>query len=103
MFQHDNERLHVAGIVQIFLDTENVRLVPWLASFPDLSLTENVWSMVAEQLACYHTPATTVNELWHLVESSWIAVLLNDIQSLYDSKPRHITADNAARRYCSRY
>ncbi|GFY27348.1 uncharacterized protein TNCV_2069681 [Trichonephila clavipes] len=46
--KQDNARLHVAGIVRKFLDTENVRLLPWHARSPDLSPIENVQSMVAE-------------------------------------------------------
>ncbi|GFT17552.1 hypothetical protein TNCV_4807891 [Trichonephila clavipes] len=48
-----------------FLDTENVRLLPWLARSPDLSPIENVWSMVVERLVRHHTPVTTIDDLWH--------------------------------------
>ncbi|GFY03987.1 transposable element Tcb1 transposase [Trichonephila clavipes] len=36
-FQQDNARSYVAGIVRTFLDTENVRLLPWSARSPDLT------------------------------------------------------------------
>ncbi|GFT34665.1 hypothetical protein TNCV_1536031 [Trichonephila clavipes] len=36
------------GIVRTFLDTENVRLLPWSARSPDLSPIGNVWSLAAE-------------------------------------------------------
>ncbi|GFY19664.1 unconventional myosin-Ib [Trichonephila clavipes] len=39
--KQDNARPHVAGIVRTFLNTENVRLLPWPASSPDLSPIEN--------------------------------------------------------------
>ncbi|UYV77479.1 hypothetical protein LAZ67_15001180 [Cordylochernes scorpioides] len=55
MFQQDNARTHVAGIVRTFLHADNVRLLPWSARPPDLSPIENVWSMVSEQLASHHT------------------------------------------------
>lgn len=29
------------------------------------------WLMVAEQLVCYHSPVTTVYELWSSVEAAW--------------------------------
>ncbi|GFX98549.1 hypothetical protein TNCV_1501271 [Trichonephila clavipes] len=37
--QQNRVRAHVAGIVHTFLDTENVRLLPWPARSPDLSPT----------------------------------------------------------------
>ncbi|GFS68719.1 transposable element Tcb1 transposase [Trichonephila clavipes] len=53
-FQRDNTRPHVAGIVRIFLDTENVSLLPCPARSVDLLPTENVWFMVAERLARHY-------------------------------------------------
>ncbi|GFU63759.1 hypothetical protein TNCV_3321561 [Trichonephila clavipes] len=41
-FQQDNVRPHVAAIVQTFLDTENIRLLPWSAGSPYLPPIENV-------------------------------------------------------------
>ncbi|GFT17608.1 transposable element Tcb1 transposase [Trichonephila clavipes] len=49
-FQQDNARPHVAGVVRIFLDTENVRLLPWPARSPYLFSLENSLSMVTKRL-----------------------------------------------------
>ncbi|GFW91189.1 transposable element Tcb1 transposase [Trichonephila clavipes] len=48
VFQQDNARLHGDDIVRTLPDTEKVRLLPWPARSPDLSPSENVWSMVAK-------------------------------------------------------
>ncbi|GFV33541.1 transposable element Tcb1 transposase [Trichonephila clavipes] len=56
--KQDNARPHVASIVQTFLNTECVRLLPW----PARSTIENFWSMVAGLLA-RHTAVTTVEKL----------------------------------------
>ncbi|GFV87340.1 uncharacterized protein TNCV_4033121 [Trichonephila clavipes] len=82
---------HVTGIVQSFLDTENIRLLPWLTCSLDLSPTENIWSMVAEMLARHHTPINTVDELVHRVEATWAYVPVHAIQSLIDAMPRRIS------------
>ncbi|GFX40212.1 hypothetical protein TNCV_4318471 [Trichonephila clavipes] len=42
------------SIVRTFLDAENVQPFLLPARSPDLSPTENIWSMVAERLACHH-------------------------------------------------
>ncbi|GFX73054.1 transposable element Tcb1 transposase [Trichonephila clavipes] len=88
--------IHV-NIVRTFLDTKNVCLLPWTARSSDLSPIENVWSMVAEQLACHYTPITTVDEMWHRVEAAWASVPVHAIHSLFDSKPRRISTVNTAR------
>ncbi|GFW88915.1 transposable element Tcb1 transposase [Trichonephila clavipes] len=69
-FKQDNARPHVAGIERIFLDTEIFQLLPWPVRSPDLLLIENVWSKVTKQLDRYHTPVTTVDELWYRVEAA---------------------------------
>ena len=102
-FQQNNKRLHVADILRTFFETESVRLATLGTLSPDLSPTENVWSMVAERLASHHTPVTTVNELWHLVEAEWAVVPAYGIQSLYNSMPRRITSVIVARGGCSGY
>ena len=58
--------------------------------------------MVAEKLICHHTPVTTVDEQWHLIESVWAAVPVHSIQSLYDTMQRLITAAILAVGGCSK-
>ncbi|GFT97158.1 hypothetical protein TNCV_3858191 [Trichonephila clavipes] len=96
-----SEEPQVAGIVRTFLDTENVRLLPWTARSSDLSPTENVWSMVAKRLACYHTPVTTINDLWHRVEVK--GHLVHCIHSQFYSIPRRISAIITVRGGCPEY
>ncbi|GFT13655.1 transposable element Tcb1 transposase [Trichonephila clavipes] len=96
-FKLDNARPHVAGIVRTFLDTENVRLLPWTARLPDLSPIKNIWSMVAMRLDRHHTPVATVDELWYLVEAARSSVPVHAVQSLFDSMPRRISAVITAR------
>ncbi|GFW54353.1 hypothetical protein TNCV_3703131 [Trichonephila clavipes] len=75
----------------------------WPAHSPDLSLIENIWSMVAERLARHHTPVTTVDELFHRVEAAWASVPVHTIQSVFDSMPMRISAVITARVGCSGY
>ncbi|GFU78273.1 transposable element Tcb1 transposase [Trichonephila clavipes] len=44
ILQQDNARPHV----QRFFVNHQIELLPWPARFPDLSPTENMWSMVAQ-------------------------------------------------------
>ncbi|GFX95749.1 uncharacterized protein TNCV_4886751 [Trichonephila clavipes] len=71
-FVHIDGTLNSARYISdTFLDTENVRLLPWPARSPDLSPIENVRSMVAEVLDRHHTPVTTVDELRFCIEAAW--------------------------------
>ncbi|GFS69940.1 transposable element Tcb1 transposase [Trichonephila clavipes] len=50
IFQQDNARPHVARIGERFFVNHQIELLPWPARSPDLSLIENMWSMVAQRL-----------------------------------------------------
>ncbi|GFT40303.1 transposable element Tcb1 transposase [Trichonephila clavipes] len=50
IFQQDNAPPHVARIVQRFFVNHQIELLPC----PDLSMIENMWSMVAQRLTTLH-------------------------------------------------
>ncbi|KFM71334.1 Transposable element Tcb1 transposase, partial [Stegodyphus mimosarum] len=92
IFQQDNARPHVSRIVQAFFVNRQIELLPWPARFPDLSPTENMWSMVAERLTQITSQAATPDQLWQRVEAAWSAVPQEHIQSLFESMPRRVAA-----------
>ncbi|GFY14992.1 transposable element Tcb1 transposase [Trichonephila clavipes] len=50
IFQQNNVRPYVAGIVQRLFVNHQIEFLPWQACFPDLSPRENMYSMFAQQL-----------------------------------------------------
>jgi transposase len=46
MFMDDNARPHRAGIVQHFLQQEDVQAIPWPAMSPDMKPIEHVWDFI---------------------------------------------------------
>ncbi|KFM66230.1 Transposable element Tcb1 transposase, partial [Stegodyphus mimosarum] len=92
IFQQDNARPHVARIVQGFFVNRQIDLLPWPGRSPDLSLIENMWSMVAERLTQITSLAATPDQLWKRVEAAWSAVPQEHIQSLFESMPRRVAA-----------
>ncbi|GFV82564.1 transposable element Tcb1 transposase [Trichonephila clavipes] len=92
IFQHDNVRPHVARIVQRFFVNHQIELLPWTVCSPDITLTENMWSMVAQRLTQITPPAATPDQLWRRVQAAWSAVPQEHIQSLFESMPKCVAA-----------
>ncbi|GFV50040.1 transposable element Tcb1 transposase [Trichonephila clavipes] len=70
ILQQDNERPHVARIVQRFFVNQQIELLPWPARSPDISPIVNMWSLVAQQLTQITPPAATPDQLWQRVEAA---------------------------------
>ncbi|GFX00615.1 transposable element Tcb1 transposase [Trichonephila clavipes] len=94
IFPQDNERPHVARIVQRFFVNHQIELLPFPACSPDLLPIQNMWSMVAQQLTQLTPPAATPDQLWQRGESALYAVSKKKehIQSLYELMPRRVAA-----------
>ncbi|GFW48801.1 transposable element Tcb1 transposase [Trichonephila clavipes] len=92
IFQQDDARPHVTHIVQRFFVNHQIELLPWRASSPDLSLIENMWSMVAQRLTQITPPAATPDQILQRLEAAWSDVPQERIQSLFESMPRRVAA-----------
>ncbi|GFV25013.1 transposable element Tcb1 transposase [Trichonephila clavipes] len=92
MFQQDNARPHVTRIFQRFFDNYRIELLPCPARSPDLSPTENMWSMVAPRLTQITPPFATPDQLWQRVDAAWSAAPQEHVQSLFESMPRRAAA-----------
>ena len=80
-FHQNNARLHIAGIIPVFLNTENYPLLLWAVHSSDLSPLQYAGSTFAERMARHYASVTTVHELWQLVEVTVLPVCI--IQFLY--------------------
>lgn len=47
MFQHDNCRVHVAGVVNTFLNSTNLAILKWPSLSPDINIVEDIWRMIS--------------------------------------------------------
>ncbi|GFU88100.1 transposable element Tcb1 transposase [Trichonephila clavipes] len=90
VFQQDNERPHMARIVQRFFVNHKIELLSWPVRSPDLLPIENMWSMVAQRLIQITPPAATPDQLWQRMEAAWSAVPQEHIQNLFESMPKRV-------------
>ncbi|GFV70062.1 transposable element Tcb1 transposase [Trichonephila clavipes] len=79
-------------IIQRFFVNYQIELLPWPARSPDLSLVENMCSMIAQRLTQITPPAATLDQHWQRVEAAWSAVPQEHIQSFSESIPRRVAA-----------
>ncbi|GFW27317.1 transposable element Tcb1 transposase [Trichonephila clavipes] len=63
IFQQDNAHPRVARIVKRSFANHQIELLPWPARYPDLSPTENMWSMVAQRLTQITPPDASPDQL----------------------------------------
>ncbi|GFW05422.1 transposable element Tcb2 transposase [Trichonephila clavipes] len=59
----DNARPHRANLVDEFLESEDIKRIPWPANSPDLNPIENLWDYLGRAIARRHPPPRDVNGL----------------------------------------
>ncbi|GFT79799.1 transposable element Tcb1 transposase [Trichonephila clavipes] len=68
IFKQNNARPHVAHNVQRLFVNHQIELLSWPAHFPDISLIENMWPMVAQRLIHIHMPhQINFGNVWKLL------------------------------------
>ncbi|KAL7277843.1 hypothetical protein ACG7TL_008788 [Trametes sanguinea] len=87
IFQHDNDPKHTAHLVQEWLEHQNLLVLPWPPSSPDLNIIENVWAEIKKRLETYRPRPRNTEELWRVVQKLWYGMDKSFIQGLYRSLP----------------
>jgi len=94
MFQQDGTRAHTSKATIAWLDTNIKHYIPpedWPPNPPDLSPTENVWSIMAT--AVYADPEPqSLQALKHLLRKAWKSISLSTLQNLIGSMPNRLKA-----------
>ncbi|GFX28335.1 transposable element Tcb1 transposase [Trichonephila clavipes] len=91
IFQQDNAQPHTARVSQDCIRT--VTTLPWLARFPNLSLSEHIWDHFGRWLG----HPTSLKELEARLQQIWNEMSQDIIQNLYASMPDRIASCIRAR------
>ncbi|KAJ3005377.1 hypothetical protein NUW54_g4364 [Trametes sanguinea] len=97
IFQHDNDPKHTAHLVQEWLEHQNLLVLPWPPSSPDLNIIENVWAEIKKHLETYRPRPRNTEELWRVVQKLWYGLDKSFIQGLYHSLPRQVKTVKAGK------
>ncbi|GFS52611.1 transposable element Tcb2 transposase [Trichonephila clavipes] len=87
----DNARPHRANLVDEFLESEDIKRIPWPANSPDLNPIENLWDYLGRAIARRHPPPRDVNGLktalleeWSLISQTVINNVISSLKTRCD-------------------
>lgn len=90
IFQQDGAPCHTAKKVKAWLASNDIPLLDWTSSSPDLSPIETLWNEMKKKLRS--RPARTIGELRQRLQGIWDSFTPADCQRLVDTMPRRIQA-----------
>jgi hypothetical protein len=103
VFQHDNERCHVARVCQDFLNQNHIRVLPWAALSQDLSPIEHLWDELGRRVRHRQNPLETLQGLRDGLVQEWNNIPQVFIQRLISYMCQRCEAVVAARGGHTRY
>lgn len=91
-FQDDNAPCHRAAVVNRFLEEQQVTRMDWPARSPDMNPIEHLWDVLGRRVRAHDPPATTLDDLFHLLQQEWQAVPQDTLRRLVHSMRRRCEA-----------
>jgi hypothetical protein len=103
IFAQDNDPKHKAKVVQAWFPENNIKLLPWPSSSPDMNIIEHAWDYVDRCLRHRGVLPTNENQLWEFLKVEWEKLDIGFIHNLYRSLPARVEALHKARGRYTRY
>ena len=95
IFQQDGARCHTATANKVWLRDNVEHNWPkgtWPANSPDLSLIENVWSILQQRVDEVDPPPSNLATLERIIKDAWSNIGSEVLENLYRSMPDQIKA-----------
>jgi transposase-like protein len=92
IFQHDNDPKHTSNVVKNYLSNANFQVLSWASQSADLNPIEHLWDYVKKQIEARPDRATSLPDVFQILQEEWEKVPLDYIQNLITSMPRRCKA-----------
>jgi hypothetical protein len=87
-FQQDNDPKHTLHLVTTWFEENNIDVLLWAPSSPDLNIIEHVWHRLDRMVHARHPLPQNVEQLWVALQEEWAQMDEGFINHLYESMPR---------------
>ena len=84
----DNAPAHKSKYAMKWFKDNNIRLLNWPPSSPELNPIENIWDCFDKELR--RLKPTNIGQLQTMIEDLWRSVTCQQCQKLVDSMPRRV-------------
>jgi len=101
IFMHDNDPKHTSAYVKDWLRNNNVQVMDWPSSSPDLNPIEHLWDILEERMK-KHQPKNK-EELGRYLIDEWQKIDPSVLATLVDSVPNRLNECIKMKGYSTRY
>lgn len=88
----DNNPKHKSRLAQNWFRENNIKLLPWPPSSPDMNLIEHAWEVLDRRVRARAVRPTNVDQLWVALQEEWERLDMDTVRALYESMPRRTEA-----------
>jgi hypothetical protein len=74
VFQQDNAAIHTSRSTKLWLESHQIRVLPWPALSPDLNPIENLWGLLVRKIYSHGRQFRTISDLKTMIVNEWNSI-----------------------------